>query len=481
MTARTIRTGAIALALGMGALSVAQLRVLQWNVTNYSNNLPDWRVPHFQTALFGTFSGRSARPDVIVGQEFISDASCTEFLNMLNTAPGSPGDYARAPFDNGNDTDNMLFYRTSKVDYVGRTIISVGGGNPAPPRNTLRYDIRPKGYGVASATLAIYCTHMKSGQASTDYSRRLLEAERIRLNHATTVGTNPTSNFMVCGDFNIQSSSWDEYQAMVDPISPAGTAGGRFFDPINSPGSWYQNTSFKMIHTQEPGTQMDDRHDQILISSNLFDGSGLDYIGDITKKFSTTTWNDLNHSYRCWGNDGNSYLNPINTATNSQVGGTIAQALINTMKATPASVANGHLPVYLDLRVPPDCNTTTTLVDLGYVNYGQVVNFNFGVTNSANTALWTAAGIQPLSYTLSSDKSSVVVPAGNQTAAAGTTTNHTATLTAKGFHGISGTISVNSNSPLNPSRTIQWTAYVRPIVPVPLPFRGARFDAPADK
>ncbi len=122
--------------------AVAQLRVATWNVTNYSSG----RVADFQTAIYGTHQGRSLSPDVLIGQEFLSQTGVNNFLGILNTAPGSPGDWAAAPFFNGPDTDNAFFYRTSKVTLLAATTIALGGTSPNHPRNVERYDCRLHGY-----------------------------------------------------------------------------------------------------------------------------------------------------------------------------------------------------------------------------------------------------------------------------------------------------------------------------------------------
>ncbi|MBC8135660.1 MAG: PEP-CTERM sorting domain-containing protein [Fibrella sp.] len=89
---------------------------------------------------------------------------------------------------------------------------------------------------------------------------------------------------------------------------------------------------------------MDDRFDVLLTSGNLGDGVGLDYLGSFGTPYSTTTWNDLNHSYRAWGNDGSSFNAVLNTTSNAMVGNSIATSLRNT------ATNGGHLPVFLDLR-----------------------------------------------------------------------------------------------------------------------------------
>ena len=139
-----------ALLAGLTLVSAAQaaaddLRVVTWNVSNYSSG----RVAEFQTAIYGEFESRSMAPDILIGQEFLSASGVTNFLNILNTAPGSPGDWAAADFVNGPDTDSAFFYRTSKVELAtdlspnGVTVVAVGGTDPNHPRNIMRYDVVP--------------------------------------------------------------------------------------------------------------------------------------------------------------------------------------------------------------------------------------------------------------------------------------------------------------------------------------------------
>ncbi len=316
------------------------MRVANWNVTNFDDD-ETTRIAAFQTAIYGEYNGRSMAPDVLVGEEFISSAAVIDFRNLLNNATGSPGDWASAPFVDGPDTDSAFFYRTTKVDYLGMTVVSTGSSSTSDhPRNIQRYDIRLKGFDTAEATIAIYASHMKAGSTGTDQARRLIEAEIIR----TDAENLPEGwHFILAGDFNIQSSSQAAY---VELVGSQANNDGRFFDPIRTPGEWNNNYSYRFVHTQEPSTAMDDRHDQILVSASLIDGLGFDYDGNANISYSTSTWDDPNHSYRAWGNDGTTYNSPIATTGNSMVGPTIAQALIDSVND------NGHLPVFLDLLTP---------------------------------------------------------------------------------------------------------------------------------
>lgn len=340
------RGACLAIALSVVTLLHAgQIRVVAWNVTNYSSG----RVADFQTAIYGAYAGRSMTPDVFVGQEFLSQTGVNNFLTILNTAAGSPGDWAAARFVDGPDTDSAFFYRTSVVQMAtdlssdGVTIVVYGGSAPLPPRNVMRYDIVVAPGTSAEGRLAIYSVHMKAGSTTDDQARRLVEAQQIR-DDAELL---PAGwNFLVGGDFNVQSSTQSAYQELVGSQT---NNDGRFFDPISRPGSWNNNSTYAVIHTQDPAGAggMDDRHDQILISGTLVDGAGVDYVGAFGVPYSLSTWNDANHSYRAWGNDGTSYNTSLTISGNTMVGATIAQALVNSASG------GGHLPVFLDLEYGP--------------------------------------------------------------------------------------------------------------------------------
>jgi len=422
----------------------AQLRVVNWNVTNYSAGRED----AFRTGIYGVngANGLTMRPDLFLGQEFISQAGVNNYRDaILNHLPsGSPGDWAACDFVNGPDTDSICFYRTSKLDYIGFVTVSVGGASPNQPRNIMRYDFRLKGYTAASCVISCYPSHMKAQESGGDDDlRRLTEAQRIRDNAETL----PAGwNFLYGGDTNIQTSSGADYQEMVG--SQVNNA-GRLFDPIKTPGSWNNNVIFQFVHTQDPAGSggMDDRHDQILLCSALVDGNGFDYIGNPSVAYSTSTWNDSNHSYRAWGNDGTSYNLSLNNTSNSMVGNTIATAL-----RTSAS-SGGHLPVLLDLRVPAKVDSET-LLDFGQVAQFGSATLNLNVSNSGNVALWTATGIDDLDYTLLAS-AGFSAPGGSFSDLAGGGGDvHVITMDTSTPGIKSGTLTITSDAPDQPSRVV---------------------------
>lgn len=333
--------------------STADLRVAAWNISEFGN--PAYNATRtaadVQTAVFGSFNGLSMSPDVIIAQEIWQQGEAT-FLNDLNTNPFNTGAHDWAAFFNpahmGNDSfatnDLVLYYRTSRVTPKGNPVLVDTGSSSSStaPRDTYRFDLKINGDAMGNQVLAVYGNHMKAGSDATSQARRQVTANAIRSN-ANSLGAN--YSFLFGSDTNIQSSTEQAYQTMVGSTS---NNRGRFFDPIDSPGTWNNNAAFKYIHTQDPTGPggMDDRFDQLLVSNDLTNSANsLHYVGRTNSPYSTTTWNDPNHSYRCWGNDGTSFNNSLTVTGNSMVGSTIAQALKNC--ATPDG---GHLPVFMDLE-----------------------------------------------------------------------------------------------------------------------------------
>ena len=383
----------------------AQLRVANWNVTFYS----DGRVTEFQTAIFAQApSGIQFWPDVLIAQEILGAEGGNNFKNLLNSytdarGPG-PRDYEVAPIS--GVSQNALFYRTSKVSLISSVRLSTGTGTCAtcPPRDNERYLVRLAGYNSAAEPgtgpeLYLYAAHMKAGRTAEDQARRTPESIRLR-NDTATLPAN--ANFILGGDFNIQKSSQTAFQNLV-----GGATIGRFFDPINTPGDWNNNCTYKWVFTQDPATNssggIDDRLDFLLISAALKDGSGLNYIGNTNSNYNdwcaaNNNWNNPNHSYRSWGNDGFVCDADMRTTGNSMVGTAIASALAASQLTT------GHLPVYLDLRIPPKV-TVPTVVNLGTITAGTAASTTVTIINSTdvrtfamNPTTAAAAGIETLSY-----------------------------------------------------------------------------------
>ena len=413
------------------------LRVAAWNITGFSAT----DTANLVTAVYGEFEGRSFAPDVILVQELTTQTSINALVTALNTGLGIPGDWAAAPFFTGSSggLNNGLVYRTSRLDLID-TAFLWSGSTTANPRHLVRYDLRLAGYASGEAMLSMYPIHMKAGTASSDQQRRLIEAQRLR---ADTTALPEGRHFIIGGDTNIQTSSQAAYQELTGFQAENS---GRVFDPIAAPGSWNNNGAFRFIHTQDPvgAGGMDDRHDQLLISGTLGDGDGLDYRGQFAMPWNHTTWNDANHSYRCWGNDGSSFDIDLRTEGNEMVGPAIAQAL--KVLAMPA----GHLPVYLELVVPARVDADQFILDFGTVQRGDPASALLTVFNSGDIDLWGPAGIQDLRYNIQAP-ANFETPAGPFVDAPGGGVNqHLITMSTDATGIISGTLFIQSNDPEQP-------------------------------
>jgi len=388
-----------------------------------------------------------------MGQEFLTSSGLNSFVSAMNTAPDSPGNYGSAPFFDGPDTESVLIYQMDKLVLDGTVIVAAGGNTPLPPRNVMRYDLHLNGYSQAATQFSVYSLHMKAGTGTDDLARRLREAQIVRAD-AQALGR----PFYIGGDLNLRSSGESSF---IELTGSKANNIGRFFDPIKTPGGWNNTVSMKFVHTQDPASGfagMDDRYDFILFSQGLIDGNGFDYIGNPNIAFSTTTWNDPNHSYRPWGNDGTSFNTALTVTNNQMVGPAIAQALINCTGGQ-----SGHLPVLLDMRVPAKIGVPNS-IDFGVLYLGQIATRQLFVSNTANVGLWNVAGIDILDYTLGSTSGFNVAPGPFQ-GVAGTTNNHVVTLDTSTPGHKTGTITVASDDPENPTVQVQVTGYVLPFRP----------------
>jgi len=440
-----------ALCAALTPSAFAQLRVAAWNISNYGGG----RTAAIHASVYGQFEGRSMAPDVFVLQEFLSQGAVDQFVAALNSAPGSPGDWAAAAFVNGPDTDSAFAYRTGKVQLVGTTVVATGGAAPNFPRNIMRYDIRPVGFESAGATIAMYSAHMKSGSGSDDQQRRLLEAQTVR---ADAEQLPAGWSFLIGGDFNIQSSSQAAYQELTGSQQDNS---GRFFDPISTPGSWNNSGAFRFVHTQDPAGAggMDDRHDQILASGSIIDEGGFEYVGALDQNsglpvpYSSSTWDDPNHSYRVWGNDGTSFNQSLRVDGNAMVGPVIAQALIDMCAGA------GHLPVFFDVRVPASVGSDES-IDFGAVALNAVVSMPLAVFNDGDVALWGSEGVAALRYELTAS-SGLTAPSGMFIDAAGGGFNtHDIVLDTSTPGSVAGTVMILSDDPDEPVRAVTVTAMV---------------------
>src|SRR4051812_38117883 len=141
----------------------AQLRVVQYNTAGAART----GLADILQAIGAENVNGIAKPiDVLALEEQVSSATTTQaIVDVLNAIFGS-GAYARATLD-GDTTGGGrpgLIYRTSSVELIGQTTASTASSTGGP-RQTMRYELRPKGYD-ASAEFYVYVSHTKASPDS---------------------------------------------------------------------------------------------------------------------------------------------------------------------------------------------------------------------------------------------------------------------------------------------------------------------------
>ena len=335
------------------------LRIVTWNITHYNDD----QAEQIGLVTYGIYNSQSFEPDMICLQEMNNRNAVFQLVDALNDAPGSPGDWAAAPVykDARGGHGTALVYRASKLEFFESVLIAQGGASPRQPRNGVRFDFHPVGYEEDASILSIFPLHFKAGYTDSDLARKLVEAQIV----ADNIRTLPSERHVVLGaDLNIRYAHDPAYQAINGVVPNSGV----LLDPISQPGNWHNNIGFKNIHTQDPtpgAGGMDDRLDQLLLSSSLLDGTGFEYDGDYSTPWDLSTTQDQNHSLRAWGNDGTAHNQSLRVVGNALVGEKIAQAIIDL--ADP----DGHIPVFLDLDLPPRVRIIGQQTELGELSTGQ--------------------------------------------------------------------------------------------------------------
>jgi endonuclease/exonuclease/phosphatase family metal-dependent hydrolase len=292
----------------------SSIRVATYNILDFPESIGDQRVDDFRTVI-GFID-----PDILIVQEMQSQQGVDLFLDSVMRPVQSS--FASVPFHDGPDTDNAIFYRQDKASFISVNYLSTTN------RDIAEYRLFLAGSGQE---LHLFSVHLKASAGTVNEAIRLQEATTLR-NHLNTFS--PGTDFLVAGDFNIYYSDEPAYGMLIDSLD---NNRGRLFDPLSTPGSWHENSSFAAVHSQSSrveqlpdggaGGGLDDRFDMILCSASLLDSADLWLLHD---------------SYTICGNDGAHFNLAINYGTNGAVPSYVADALY---------WASDHLPVFVDLGV----------------------------------------------------------------------------------------------------------------------------------
>jgi len=426
--------------------AVAQLRVVSLNGYNDPTH-PLPRSPWADTILGAIGSSVSddqfipgnsgiVKPiDVLALQEVDSIAvTVAGYRDVMNALyPGANYQYGTIGGASTGAGTQGLVYNANAVTLIATKKVGVSSGS-GQPRQSMRYQLRPVGYGAA-ADLYIYNVHYKAGDEVSEPNapfRRNVESQAIRAD-VTTVPAG--ANIMYTGDFNVYHDTETAFQTLIAP------GDGQAIDPINKIGDWHNNTTYIKAHTQSPynpstatalGTGftigatggMDDRFDYQLLTANLVDGNGVAYIPN---------------SYHAFGNNGThtvtSMNQPINSASNTAQPREVLDAMAGVLDHLPV-VADYQLPAKLGVSISPATTPAQVIV-------GAAVTMNVTVSNTAPVSY--AVGADALNYTLSASGAASGTVSGSD-AALGGGNLHAVTLNTATTGNKTGAIGVSSTS-----------------------------------
>ncbi len=286
--------------------SQENVKIMTYNLLNYPDVDSAIRNPNFRKVI------RNSNPDILVVQEMTSLAGMNGFLSNVMNAYGNV--YSMGTFIDGTDTDNGIFFRTSKFSFISNTRI----------RTSLRdiNEFKIVHINYPADTLRIFSVHLKSSGGAVNENQRASEVDSLR---KFTSSLPANSFYMVVGDFNI----YGDYEPAYIKLKQITNGNGHFTDAITMTGSWNQ-FQYRQYHTQSPRTRgfgggstggMDDRFDMILMSPGIFNAGRIAYVpGTMTP----------------YGNDGNHYNDSINRRPNTAVPDSVADAI---------HYASDHIPV----------------------------------------------------------------------------------------------------------------------------------------
>lgn len=317
------------------------------------------------------------QPDIFVACEIQTEAGADSILTRSLNANGV-NNFAQAAYNSntGSSLQNSLYYNTNKLTLQSQNIILT---YPRLIDHYVLYVNDPSlGTYFDTTFIEVYMCHLKAGSGSSDQSTRADQTELLM----QYIANRPSDrNHFICGDLNVYNSFEAGYQNIVNGIVG-------FDDPINEPGNWNNNSSFAELHTQSTRTSYnydcgskggcDDRFDQILVSSNVMNGSD--------------NLNYLNNSYRAVGNDGNHFNSNYYSGSNTVYPSDLVKSLY---------YMSDHLPVELKAVV-----TYPTSNGLALYPNNTAVTCNGG--NNGTATITANDGQAPYTYLWDAN-------AGNQT------------------------------------------------------------------
>ena len=303
------------------------LRIMYYNLLNYPGSSSE-RVAYFRTIT------HYVKADILLVNELLNDEGAVTLLEDGLNAYGNRS-FKKAAFTDGPNTNNMLFYDSTKVTLYSQDSIITD------LRLIDEYVLFSNKISNDTTFLYLYSAHLKASSGSVNEQKRLAEVREFKkwVDDKTEI-----ENIFFGGDLNFYSFNEPAYDTLiyygVHPLN----------DPLLA-GNWHNNALFSDIHSQSTRTDqfgggasggLDDRFDFIFYSDDVIDGTnGATYVAN---------------SCKIIGNDGNHFdVAIIDPPVNTAVPDSVLQALY---------YMSDHLPVICDI----DLKDITEIKEKGKAN-----------------------------------------------------------------------------------------------------------------
>lgn len=357
---------------GIYSQSSDTITILSYNLLNFPDGRNDCSnntvVPDRYDTLLKIIE--YTQPDIFVACEVQvkrgADSVLTRSLNVNGITKYAMANWVTNTSGFGG-LNNILFYNTDKLVLHSQFEIENS------TRDINHYILYARDPNLANhfdtTFYEVFMCHLKAGSGSAEQAVRNEQVQIFR----DYMDARPLNrHYFFCGDLNVYTSNEAAYQTLISGgINP-------LVDPINRLGNWNNNGAFDDVHTQSTRSSgnfdcgstggLDDRFDQILVSSNVLSGEdSVRYIAN---------------SYKAIGNDGNHFNSSITTGSNSQYPADLVRALF---------YMSDHLPVLLKTKVTyPTSN--------GLALFPTVVSPScFGIADGSAT-ITPNAGQAPYTY-----------------------------------------------------------------------------------
>jgi len=337
------------------------IKLMSYNLLNYRNSTTYCTNTNNNTAdkegYLATIVDH-VKPDLLVCNEIGANFANGYYLMQNSLNVNGVNHWAQANYfvTQGSSLSNMLYFNTTKLGLISQDQIERDTNNVPIVRLIDVYRLYYKQPNMTAQTDTVYLTvlaaHLKASNTSADQLERAKTTAAIMkyLDENSIQG-----NVFICGDFNVYTASEPAFQNLINYSSNPSV---RFFDPINTIGSWSNNSNFSYAHTQSvrsssngcaAGGGMDDRFDFTLVSDEVLN--------------NVNRMRYIPNSYTALGQDGNRFNGNINSPTNPLVPSTVANALYNM---------SDHLPVISSYEI--DYSIPTNVVSSTFGENIRVVN-----------------------------------------------------------------------------------------------------------